>query len=181
LNKHRQSYAMSKHLLIALGIFLVGGLALSALILLFVAPGASDSLPGTSTNLEAETLSVAKGLYCPVCPGVPLDVCDTQACVQWRELIRQKLSEGQTALQIEAYFVEQYGERVLGTPRAQGLNILIYAIPAFVVSAGAAALYLFVQRRTVPVSSEETAAPSADSEISSLYRSRIERELREND
>jgi cytochrome c-type biogenesis protein CcmH len=172
---------MKKSVWIALGIFLVGGLVLSALVMFFVVPSTSAYTPGASPDLEAETLRVAKGLYCPVCPGVPLDVCDTQACVQWRELIRQKLGEGQTASQIEAYFVEQYGERVLGAPRAQGLNILVYAIPAFAVSAGAAALYLFAQGRTSTASSAGTGATAPASEISPLYRSRIERELREND
>ena len=62
-------------------------------------------------------------------------------------LIKQRLSESQTTAQIEAYFVEQYGERVLGAPRAQGFNLLIYVLPAFAVSAGAAGVYLFAQRR----------------------------------
>jgi len=40
--------------------------------------------------------AIAKQLYCPVCENVPLDVCPTQACAQWRELIREKLSQGWT-------------------------------------------------------------------------------------
>jgi cytochrome c-type biogenesis protein CcmH len=38
--------------------------------------------------------AVARQLYCPVCENIPLDVCPTQACAEWRELIRLKLSEG---------------------------------------------------------------------------------------
>jgi cytochrome c-type biogenesis protein CcmH len=160
---------------IALGIFLVVGVALSGLMIYLLAPGGAYSGAPASANLDEETLRVAKGLYCPVCPGVPLDVCDTQACEQWRGLIKERLSQGQTASQIEAYFVEQYGERVLGAPRAQGLNLAIYVLPAFAVSAGAAALYLFTRRGT-------SATPSpTETGIPSEYRSRIERELQENE
>ena len=39
---------------------------------------------------------IAKQLYCPVCESTPLDVCPTEACRQWRELIRQMLREGKS-------------------------------------------------------------------------------------
>lgn len=173
---------VNRHYLIALGIFVVVGIALFAMLTFFVAPSAGygSYVPAaTGNDLDAETLKVAKGLYCPVCPNVPLDVCETQACQQWRGLIRQKLSEGQSASQIEAYFVEQYGERVLGAPRAQGLNLVVYGLPAFAVAAGAALLYLFAQRRVgkgqpAPVSIEVS---KQETEL----RSRIERELRQDD
>ena len=56
--------------------------------------------------------AVAKQLYCPVCENIPLDVCPTQACEEWRGLIRLKLSEGWSADQIKTYFVEQYGDQL---------------------------------------------------------------------
>src|SRR6188508_1681859 len=127
---------MNKHYLIALGIFLGVGIALAGALMFLLAPGRAYTGRVAGANLDEQTITVAKGLYCPVCPGVTLDVCDTQACEQWRGLIKERLSQGQTAAQIEAYFVEQYGERVLGAPRAQGLNLLIYVLPAFAVSAG---------------------------------------------
>lgn len=166
---------MNKKYLVAVGIFLGVGIALFVLLAFFVAPRVNYASTPVPTDLDAATLVVAKGLYCPVCPGVPLDVCDTQACQQWRALIREKLGEGQTAAQIETYFVEQYGERVLGAPRAQGWNLIVYALPAFALSGGAALLYLFVQRRT------RNASPSPQSPVSDAYRSRIENELQENE
>jgi cytochrome c-type biogenesis protein CcmH len=159
---------------IALGIFLVVGVVLSLLLTFLLAPGGASGGQTPSANLDQETLRVAKGLYCPVCPGVPLDVCDTQACEQWRALIRDRLSQGQTSSQIESYFVEQYGERVLGAPRAQGLNLGVYVLPAFAVAAGAAFIYLFTQRAGPQLTPPQ-------SPVSGDYRSRIERELQEND
>lgn len=73
---------------------------------------------------------IAKQLYCPVCENIPLDVCPTQACAQWRELIRAKLADGWTEQQIKDYFVLQYGDRVLAEPPVRGLNWAVYLLPA---------------------------------------------------
>lgn len=174
---------MNKNYLIAGGIFVVVGFALFAMLAFFVAPRAGYGSGIPSGDLDVEMMRVAKGLYCPVCPGVPLDVCDTQACQQWRGMIREKLGQGQTQAQIEAYFVEQYGQRVLGAPRAEGINILVYALPSFGIALGAAMLFLFAQRRT-RLQAPPTSAGNVEAESAAAvnpYRARIERELKEND
>ena len=92
-----------------------------------------------ATPLPAITVSddqvnaVAHELYCPVCENIPLDVCPTQACAQWRELIRLKLSEGSTKEQIKQYFAAQYGDRVLAEPPRQGLNWLVAILQYYVM------------------------------------------------
>jgi cytochrome c-type biogenesis protein CcmH len=63
--------------------------------------------PGTISDDEVN--AIAKQLYCPVCENIPLDVCGTQACAQWRELIRGKLAAGWGEDEIKEYFVLQYG------------------------------------------------------------------------
>ncbi len=92
---------------------------------------------------------VAKNLYCPVCENIPLDVCPTKACSQWRELIRLKLSEGMSEDEVRQYFAEQYGDRVLSTPPAQGLNWLVYIVPpvAGVIIVGVAVRLIMNARR----------------------------------
>ncbi len=85
--------------------------------------------------------AIAKQLYCPVCENIPLDVCPTQACIQWRQTIREKLSEGWDETQIKAYFVEQYGDRVLAEPPRRGLNWLVYIIPPLAFLGGIVILY----------------------------------------
>ncbi len=90
---------------------------------------------------DDEVNSVAKQLYCPVCENIPLDVCPTQACAEWRELIRLKLSEGWTPDQVKSYFADQYGDRVLATPPARGLNWLVYILPPLGIAVGIYILY----------------------------------------
>ena len=68
--------------------------------------------PPTDDDVNA----VAKELYCPVCENTPLDVCPTQACEEWRQLIYDKLALGWNEEQVKIYFVDQYGDRVLAEP-----------------------------------------------------------------
>ena len=104
--------------------------------------------------------AVAKGLYCPVCENVPLDVCPTPACKQWRDTIRDQLAQGWTKGQIEQFFVDQYGDRVLGTPPATGLNWLVYLLPPLVFVAGAMILAgVFRGWRKPLVSTIQSASP----------------------
>ena len=121
--------------------------------------------------------AIAKQLYCPVCENIPLDVCPTQACAQWRELIREKLSAGWTEAEIKTYFVAQYGDRVLASPPATGLNWLVYIIPPLVIIAGAYILYrALLAWRQAPVELPDQNQP--EDEADDEYVARIEEELR---
>jgi cytochrome c-type biogenesis protein CcmH len=127
---------------------------------------------------------IAKQLFCPVCENTPLDVCPTQACAQWRELIRQKLAEGWSDERIKQYFVDQYGARVLAEPPRTGLlNWLVYLVPPVLFIAG---IFILVQvmrsmRITRPavgtevVSGEATPASGGSDDP---YIAKLEEELR---
>ena len=120
--------------------------------------------------------AIAKQLYCPVCENIPLDVCGTQACAQWRELIREKLGQGWSEAQIKQYFVDQYGDRVLATPPARGLNWLVYIVPPLAIIAGIYILFRAFQswKQPAPVDVQEDAAPAQTDE----YVMRLEEELK---
>lgn len=153
------------------------GIALLVIAFLLVIPTyAQDGTPHNPTDDEVN--AVAKQLYCPVCENIPLDVCPTQACAEWRELIRLKLSEGWSEEQIKAYFVEQYGDRVLATPPATGFNWLVYVIPPIGLALGGFLLYkAFKSLRSVE--SEDEVEVDLD-EIDDEYVARLEDELRKH-
>lgn len=96
---------------------------------------------------DDEVNEVAQDLFCPVCENTPLDVCPTQACAQWRELIREKLSLGWSEAQIKDYFVEQYGGQVLAVPPRTGVNWIVYVLPPLVF-VGGVVLLVNVMRRS---------------------------------
>lgn len=74
---------------------------------------------------DDEVNEVAKDLYCPVCESTPLDVCPTQACADWRELIRTQLSEGASKQDVLEYFARQYGDGVLANPPRRGVSLVV--------------------------------------------------------
>src|SRR5512135_517152 len=93
------------------------------------------------TPSDDDVNAVARQLFCPVCENTPLDVCPTQACAEWRELIRDELAQGWNEQQIKDYFVQRFGPRVLGTPPASGINWLVYVAPFLIFLAGAYLLF----------------------------------------
>lgn len=130
---------------------------------------------GTVTDDQVN--AVAKRLNCPVCENVPLDVCETQACVQWRDLIRQKLAAGETPEQIINYFQVTYGDRVLQEPPRQGFTGLVWILPFAGLVAGLAILVVVLRQMTV----RPTVVPSEArvTETDDEYRARLESELKE--
>jgi cytochrome c-type biogenesis protein CcmH len=98
------------------------------------------------TPSDDQVNAIAKQLYCPVCENVPLDVCPTQACEQWRATIREKLTLGWSEQQIKDYFVAQYGDRVLATPPPRGFNWLVYILPPLALAAAGVVLWKTMRR-----------------------------------
>ncbi len=142
--------------------------------LLMVAVTAGTALAQEDQPTDDEVNEVAKGMYCPVCPNEPLDVCSTQACIQWRGTIREKLAQGWSKEQIEDYFVAQYGDRVLATPPATGLNWAIYVLPPIAFIAGAVILAGAVRSWRKPSELEMDGAVETPEDP---YVDRVEEEL----
>lgn len=161
------------------------GFGLLVLALLALAPaalaqdGGGDTPTGdTTTVTDDEVNAIAEQLYCPVCENIPLDVCGTQACADWRDEIRTMLENGRSEADIKTYFVERYGQRVLATPERKGLDLFIWFLPPIVVIIGAVVLVQAI-RRMAPSKQVE---PSIEIDYEGLdpeYVARLERELRE--
>ena len=157
--------------------------AWSAAILLVVVGrpvAALGQAPQPPQPSDDQVNAIARQLYCPVCENIPLDVCPTQACMQWRELIREKLSAGWTEQQIKDYFVQQYGDRVLATPPPRGLNWLAYILPPVLILLGAYILYrvlLSWKRAAAPPGAQPPETPPASQDE---YVARLEEELRKS-
>ena len=144
-------------------------LILLLLALIWVTPAAAQK----STPPPDDVNRVASQLYCPVCENTPLDVCPTQACAQWRSLIRDKMAAGWTDDQIKQYFADQYGVRVLSEPPTP----LIYIIPPILLLIGIALLvraYRSMRRKPSTVEVQPASVTPADDS----YASRVEAELK---
>jgi cytochrome c-type biogenesis protein CcmH len=134
---------------------------------------------------DDEVNQIARELFCPVCENTPLDVCPTQACADWREIIRTKLSQGETEQQIKDYFIEQYGPRAVAEPPREGFTLAVWIIPIAVVVVGGFFFARYVSDIQTPnaakaetIQNQPRRTPESEPPQDD-YTARIERELGE--
>ena len=149
-------------------LLLIGLVLLSALL----TGMASAQAPSPSDD---QVNQVASQLFCPICDNMPLDVCPLEACHAWRELIREQLADGWTEREIKAYFVAQYGDRVLGEPPRSGLNWILYLVPPLILLTG---LILMISKMKHP----EQRQTDLNSELveHKIQQSQSDRETQDN-
>lgn len=125
--------------------------------------------------------AIAEQLYCPVCENTPLDVCGTRACSDWRAEIRAMLEQGKSEAEIKGYFAARYGQRVLATPEARGLNVLVWALPVVGVIAAVGVLVVTLRRLAPGALTAQAASPARIdyADLDPEYVERLERELKE--
>ncbi|MDL1910194.1 cytochrome c-type biogenesis protein CcmH [Chloroflexi bacterium CFX6] len=148
----------------------------AALLLLILLSSATTVFAQDPTPTDDEVNRIAKELYCPVCESTPLDVCPTEACRQWRELIRSMLAEGKSEEEIQQYFVTQYGARVLSEPPNRWAS---YLVPVAAFLLGAFLLFRGFRMWLRPVAAE-SASPKDEAEPvpQDEYIRRMEEELK---
>lgn len=134
----------------------------------------------TNVPTDDEVNAIAKQLYCPVCPNTPLDVCETQACKDWRAQIRDQLANEWSEERIIDYFVTQYGERVLAEPQRSGFTSLVWVLPVIAVVLGLVVVGQILRSwQTGKGLQMEASIPTA--QVSPEILRQIEQELQEID
>jgi cytochrome c-type biogenesis protein CcmH len=150
--------------------------------LLFAGPiMAQEAMQSVSNTVTADQVNVvARDLWCPLCSGVRLDACELKACDQMRQEIAIRLSAGEDADAIKAYFLDQYGPQVLGEPPRSGFNWLAWILPVIGVVGGGLLVWSRMRRLIRPAA--EPAAPGSDppteDEADDPYRRKLKEELK---
>lgn len=119
---------------------------------------------------------VAHELFCPTCESLPVDVCPTEVCSDWRAEIRLQLESGASDEEILDYFATRYGTGVLANPPAEGLGNFFWIGPILVVIFG---LFIFgrqMQKLQAEAANQHKPSQTATSS-GDPYRDRIEEEL----
>lgn len=83
-----------------------------------------------AASLDAEAAEIAAQLRCPVCRGQSVLESNSTIAQEMQAVIREKLGQGENEEQILSYFVGSYGDWIILKPRAIGLNLLVYVLPA---------------------------------------------------
>ena len=130
-----------------------------------------------NSSTDDEVNAISKQLYCPVCESIPLDACGTQACIQWRNTIREKLSAGWSEEEIKQYFSNQYGVRVLAEPPIKGFNKLLWYLPPFSLLIGSLLVIRLLAKTRTNLNTLDSGISNIDN--ADRYVDRIENELKQ--
>lgn len=126
-------------------------------------------------QLQQRVREVSKTLRCAVCQSESVWESNAELAIQMRDIVRERLIQGESPDQIRAYFVSRYGDYILLKPRAFGLNLLLWGGPFLLLAIGGTFLFRTLRKwvaETAPASPEEL------SPIDEKSRRRIEQEIR---
>lgn len=126
-------------------------------------------------QIDLQMREIAKTLRCAVCQSESVWESNAGLARQMREVIRERLAQGQSPEEIRAYFLSRYGDYILLAPRKSGLNWLLWTGPFILLAIGGFWLYRTLLRwvaRSAATEREELLP------INDHLRQRIEEELR---
>lgn len=142
-------------------------------LILFTSLSTAETL--NEDQLQERVRQVSKTLRCAVCQSESVWESNAELAIQMRDIIRERLIQGESPDQIRAYFVSRYGDFILLKPRAFGLNLLLWGGPFLLLAIGGTFLFRTLRKwvaETAPASPEEL------SPIDEKSRRRIEQEIR---
>ncbi|MFQ5904890.1 MAG: cytochrome c-type biogenesis protein CcmH [Candidatus Binatia bacterium] len=147
----------------------------------FILLAALASLEVEAGDLRME--EVAKDLTCQCGCNKVLSVCEMQGwAVPAKELIQEKIDGGLSKEEIVAYFVEQYGHKILAAPPKEGFNLTAWVVPFVLMGVGATLivflLKVWVKRQLVHGDEERLPLEGMTAEEASRYKKELETELR---
>jgi cytochrome c-type biogenesis protein CcmH len=80
-------------------------------------------------DLESKTRDLSRELRCLVCQGENVWDSNSPLAGQMRDLVRERLRQGESPQQISTYLESRYGDFVLMKPPKHGLNWLLWLGP----------------------------------------------------
>lgn len=120
-------------------------------------PGFPPGPPPPADKVQNLSYQIGTKLRCPVCQGLSVADSTSVTAIQMQNRIRELVAAGYAEDQIQAYFVDRYGEWILLDPPTRG-NLLIWLGPGLGVGLGLAwAAYVVMKWRKEP---DEVPLPS---------------------
>jgi cytochrome c-type biogenesis protein CcmH len=140
------------------------------MLLAMVSLGADDR---SAADKERE---IEDNLIAPCCWSQPVSQHYSEVSEQIRKEVHAMVAAGKSRDEILDYYVSQYGERILATPRPKGFNVLAYILPWAALILGAWLLIVLLKKLRSPAPSpSQSALPDAH------YASIVEKEIKDLD
>ena len=105
-----------------------------------------EKTPPAAETVEPTTDAISRKLRCPVCQGSAISDSPAEPAVAMRNRVRELVREGYTEQQILDYYALRYGEWILLSPRAEGLNWILWTVPPIIAALGLSWLGFIVLR-----------------------------------
>jgi cytochrome c-type biogenesis protein CcmH len=134
-----------------------------------------------SESIDDEVREISYLLMCPICQGQSVAESNSELAKDMRSIIRQKLEAGESKEEIINYFVNRYGESILGYPPVKGVNLLLWILPALAVVIGGIAIGLFLRRSKATTGQEINVEEVQDTKEDKEYLKMVERDLKDLD
>lgn len=131
-------------------------------------------------TLEDQANEISGMLLCPVCQGQSVSESNSNLANDMRQVIKNKLEEGQSKEEIIAYFVQTYGETILAAPPAKGINWVLWILPGIAIAVGVVAIGVFLLQAGESEEDKETVTTKPDADSDDPYLNKIDEELKEN-
>lgn len=119
------------------------------------------STAATDSLLEAVTRQLSGELRCPVCQGLSIGDSPSELALEMRGVIRDQVVAGKSPEEVRQYFLDKYGEWILLEPKAEGFNLVVYALPILALLGGAFVVWRNVRRWTAAGRADDAGAPPA--------------------
>ena len=97
--------------------------------------------------LEERARDLSKGLRCLVCRNESIDESHAELARDLRILVRERLVEGDSDEEVIDFLVSRYGEYVLLTPQANGVNLILWIAGPVLLLGGLAIAFTYLRRR----------------------------------
>ena len=96
----------------------------------FICIYVTSSYPNQNNiNSEKRFIELSSELRCLVCQNQSLLESDSELANDLKEIIYEKINEGQSNNQIKKFLVQRYGEFILFKPLFNRSNLLLWAAP----------------------------------------------------
>ena len=90
--------------------------------------------------------SLSRTVKCPVCSGESVAESNAPASQEIRRQIAEQVQQGQSDDEIRSFYAAKYGQAVLLTPSASGVNVLVWILPVVALAVGIASLAIVFRR-----------------------------------
>jgi cytochrome c-type biogenesis protein CcmH len=137
--------------------------------------------PSFSESIDDEAREISYLLMCPVCQGQSVAESNSELAKDMRLIIRQKLEAGESKQEIINYFVNRYGDSILGYPPVKGVNLLLWVLPALAVVFGGIGIGLFLYRSKATTGEEISVGKVQNTKEDKEYLKMVEKDLKDLD